>query len=209
MAHVWPSLKTSLTQLLLPVALAVMLGLKLESKLNTKFFINNDIVLKGKSPQSGNERCSTYVYCMIVPIFSIRHLLWFISQKHSFNFLDYLDSGLFRLSLRVRTSLPLAMKFWLYWIVSQSFLTLFASSGQAVVVLPACTGNGSTAAGRGGSGGASDGSACCVVFCLNLSYRSYRINTLLRSSFTLRSKPEEKEILMWNMSGKNRGRRDL
>ena len=72
-------------------------------------------------------------------------------------------------------------------------LTLVESSGQAVVALPVCVGNGSTAAGRGGSKGtATGGSACCVVFCLNLSYRSYRINTLLRSSFTLRSKPKEK-----------------
>ena len=57
-------------------------------------------------------------------------------------------------------------------------------------------GNGSTAAGRGGCTGAGagvgvGGSADWVVFCLNLSYRSYRINTLLRSSFTLKSKPKE------------------
>lgn len=57
-------------------------------------------------------------------------------------------------------------------------------------------GNGSTGAGRGGCTGASvgagaGGSADWVVFCLNLSYRSYRINTLLRSSFTLKSKPKE------------------
>lgn len=60
-------------------------------------------------------------------------------------------------------------------------------------------GNGSTAAGRGGCTGAgagagagvgAGGSADWVVFCLNLSYRSYRINTLLRSSFTLKSKPK-------------------
>ena len=56
-------------------------------------------------------------------------------------------------------------------------------------------GNGSTAAGRGGCTGAgagagAAGSADWVVFCLNLSYRSYRINTLLRSSFTLKSKPK-------------------
>ena len=57
-------------------------------------------------------------------------------------------------------------------------------------------GNGSTGAGRGGCTGAgvgagAGGSADWVVFCLNLSYRSYRINTLLRSSFTLKSKPKE------------------
>ena len=57
-------------------------------------------------------------------------------------------------------------------------------------------GNGSTGAGRGGCMGAgvgagAGGSADWVVFCLNLSYRSYRINTLLRSSFTLKSKPKE------------------
>ena len=65
-------------------------------------------------------------------------------------------------------------------------------SGQAVVIFP---GEGAIAAGRGGSGGGtSDGTvACCTVFCRNLSYRSYRINTLLRSSLTLRSKPEEKK----------------
>lgn len=56
-------------------------------------------------------------------------------------------------------------------------------------------GNGSTAAGRGGCTGAgvgagAGGSVDWVVFCLNLSYRSYRINTLLRSSFTLKSKPK-------------------
>lgn len=56
--------------------------------------------------------------------------------------------------------------------------------------------NGSTGAGRGGCTGAgvgagAGGSADWVVFCLNLSYRSYRINTLLRSSFTLKSKPKE------------------
>lgn len=57
-------------------------------------------------------------------------------------------------------------------------------------------GNGSTGAGRGGCTGAgvgagAGGSADWVAFCLNLSYRSYRINTLLRSSFTLKSKPKE------------------
>lgn len=57
-------------------------------------------------------------------------------------------------------------------------------------------GNGSTGAGRGGCtgvgvGAGAGGSADWVVFCLNLSYRSYRINTLLRSSFTLKSKPKE------------------
>ena len=57
-------------------------------------------------------------------------------------------------------------------------------------------GNGSTGAGRGGwtgagAGAGAGGSADWVVFCLNLSYRSYRINTLLRSSFTLKSKPKE------------------
>lgn len=77
------------------------------------------------------------------------------------------------------------------WGQLQNFLTLGAPSGQAVVILPACTGKGATAAGRGGSAGASEGGDCCTVFCLNLSYRSYRINTLLRSSLTLRSKPEE------------------